>query len=207
MSEIIVVQGYAGAGKSTISKRISRLAHNGIRIGHVSAGMRLRAIRTGAEPSRYASLINSPDAPSPLPDEVVNGAIFEQVNPADHALTLIDGYPRHESGVDVFTKALRAGGHRLLGCLCLEVTQQTSVDRILSRGQREGELLKGASLAEFAVRRYVNDATQVQAAVSLLGGIAPVEHIDANGSIDELFQRSLETLERLGVVPVDLAGN
>lgn len=54
MSEIVVVQGYAGSGKSTHSEHFSQNQYNGESITHVSAGMRLRAIRTGAEESRYA---------------------------------------------------------------------------------------------------------------------------------------------------------
>lgn len=199
MSEIVVVQGYAGSGKSTHSEYLSQRIYNADPIVHVSAGTRLRAIRTGLEPSKYADLINHPDAPSPLPDEVVNGAMFEQVNPAPNGLTLIDGYPRHESGVDVFARAIEEGKHRLVGCVCLEVTQETSIARILSRGKRRGELVRANSLAEYAAQRYVADSTQTQAAVARLGELAPVERVDANADVDQVRQRFISAMGRLGI--------
>ncbi len=200
MSEIVVVQGYAGSGKSTHSQRLSQHTYNDKPVAHVSAGARLRAIRTGLEPSKYADFINHPDASSPLPDEVVNGAIFEQVNPARHGLTLFDGYPRHESGVEVFANALREGRHCLRGCICLEVTQEVSTSRILIRGERIGEVIRGNSLAELALKRYAADATQTQASVARLGELAPVERVDANAGIDEVRQRFFSAMGRLGIV-------
>jgi adenylate kinase family enzyme len=199
MSEIVVVQGYAGSGKSTHCERLSQdHLYNGESIAHVSAGTRLRAIRTGLDTSDYADLINDPHAPSPLSDEVVNGAMFERASPSEHGLTLIDGYPRHESGVEVFAHALRQGRHRLLGCVSLEVTQETSVARILSRGERRGELVKANTLAEFAVQRYQGDSTQTQAAIARLSRLAPIERVDANGDVNEVWQGFGVALGRLG---------
>lgn len=200
MSEIVVVQGYAGSGKSTHCERLSQdYLYNGEPIAHVSAGTRLRAIRTGLDTSAYADLINDPDAPSPLPDEIVNGAMFERANPSERGLTLIDGYPRHESGVEVFAHALRKGRHRLLGCVSLEVTQETSVARILSRGERRGEQVKANTLAEFAMQRYQRDTTQTQAAIARLSRLAPVERVDANGNVNEVWQEFGVALGRLGL--------
>jgi adenylate kinase family enzyme len=199
MSEIVVVQGYAGSGKSTHSEHFSQNRYNGEAIVHVSAGTRLRAIRTGIEDSRHAAFINDPEAPSPLPDEIVNDVIFENANPVRNGLTLIDGYPRHETGVGVFERSLRRERHRLLGSVCLEVTMNTSVRRILSRGERDGERIKGRDLADYARRRYRDDSTQTQRAVQRLERIAPVERVDANASVEEVRERFYQAMGRLGV--------
>lgn len=200
MSEIVVVQGYAGSGKSTHSEHFSRNTYNGENIAHVSAGTRLRAIRTGEEESRYAEIVNDPDAPSPLPDEIVNEVIFEKANPVPDGLTLIDGYPRHESGVDVFESALRQRQHRFLGTVYLEVTMNTSVSRILSRGKRDGERIKGKDLTDYARKRYKADETQTLHSVHRLGNIAPIERVDANASMEEVYERFYRAMGALGIL-------
>lgn len=199
MSEIVVIQGYAGSGKSTHSEHFSQNRYNNEAIAHVSAGTRLRAIRTGIEGSMHADFINNPDAPSPLPDEIVNDVIFENANPTRSGLTLIDGYPRHESGVSVFEQAIRREQHRLLGTVCLEVSMGTSVERILNRGERDGERIKGRDLADYARRRYRDDSTQTQRSVSRLERIAPVEHVDANASVEEVRERFYQAMGRIGI--------
>lgn len=142
--------------------------------------------------------VNDPDAPAPLPDEVVNNVIFEKATNRN-GLILIDGYPRHESGVDVFESTLREQQHRLLGSLCLEVTQKTSVDRILSRGERDGERVEGQDLSDYARRRYERDSTQTQRSIDLLARIAPVERVDANASVEEVREKFYTAMGRLGV--------
>lgn len=90
MSETIVVHGYVGSGKST---QCSRLVSEGVsgasRVQHVSAGNRLRGIRNGTEASKFSQYINDPDAPSPLPDWIVEGAVFEAIDSND-SLALIE---------------------------------------------------------------------------------------------------------------------
>ena len=198
MSEIVVVHGYAGSGKSTQSGRlVGRYMYGGRPITHVSAGMRLRAIRTGAELSIHAGLITSPEAPSPLPDSVVNDVIFERV--AMGGLSLVDGYPRHEGGVDVFLQSVDREKHRLLGCICLEVSQETSVGRILGRGVRQGERVAADSLREFAAQRYRDDESRIGAAMARIEISAPIERVDANGDIEETWDRFAIALGRLGL--------
>lgn len=199
MSEIVIVQGYAGSGKSTHSEHFSQNNYNDTYIAHVSAGTRLRAIRTGVEKSYYADIINNPTAPSPLPDEVVNAVILEKANPARNGLTIIDGYPRHESGVSVFEHAIKQRHHFLLGVICLEVTMDTSVSRILGRGKRDGEHIKGLDLADYARKRYEDDSTQTQRSISRLERIAPVERVDANAGIEEVRERFYCAMDRFGI--------
>jgi adenylate kinase family enzyme len=106
MAGIVIVLGCVGAGKTMHSKRFSQeYTYNDEPIYHVSVGEYLRAIRSGHEASKYSSFINDPHAPSPLPNRIINGVLFEHVDELKTGLAFIDGYPRHQSGVEAFLRS------------------------------------------------------------------------------------------------------
>ena len=166
---------------------------------HISAGNRLRSIRTGLVISTYERIINSPDAPSPLPDEVVSGAILESViEPGNNnALVLIDGYPRHPTAVEAFRDELANRSHRLLGTIALQVSLETSVQRILQRGERAGEKIKADTLQEFAVQRYILDRNTPNIAIDSLAEFAPVEIVDSSGERDVVYENFRKSIANL----------
>lgn len=197
MPEIIVVHGYVGSGKST---QCSRLASSGLdetRVQHVSAGNRLRGIRTGIELSEYSSYVNVPDAPSPLPDSVVEGVIFEAIDGDDSTLALVDGYPRHPQSIESFHAAIRKKHHRLLGTIALQVPENVSVGRIMARGKRDGEKVQGADLQEFAKHRYLLDIQTTSLAIAALSKITPVRFIDATEDVSTVYSRFVEEVKYL----------
>lgn len=200
MAEIIAVQGYAGAGKTTHSEYV-RLHHmyKGLPIEHVSIGSRLRAIRTGKEASRYAGLISDFEA-RPLTDEVVTNVVFEKIDQISDGLVLVDGYPREKSGVSTLVEAMHQGNHQLLGSLWLQVTREASITRLLARGRREGENLRENSLEEEAERRYRRDGPRIEAAMRRLGEIASVQVVDVNVGIEEARERFITAAGQLGAV-------
>lgn len=205
MSEVIVVHGYAGSGKTTQCERIATEGFNESTVQHISIGKRLRAIRLGAAASRFYEDIISRPRDSDLPDDIANGIVFESLEETEEAdLVLIDGYPRRARTVGLFHDSLQEGGHELLGTVFLRISEQTSIDRVLERGEREGEELKGESLQEDAERRYPRDAQTVHRAINALGAIAPVERIDANGEEDEVYVRFKAALGRLALQKANL---
>ena len=181
MAEIVVVHGYAGAGKSTHCSKLEQEGFMTSSVQHISAGNRLRGIRTGLEHSMYEQIINAPDAPSPLPDEVVSSALLESIEQSGdkNLLVLIDGYPRHPLAVEPFRDELVRRSHLLLGTLALQVSLETSVARILHRGERSGEKIKADTLEEFAIQRYELDKKTTNVAIEALSHLAPVEIIDS----------------------------
>lgn len=199
MAEIVVVHGYAGSGKSTQCEKLAELKYAEEPIAHVSAGNRLRAIRTGVEDSKLAARIISWTDPSPLPDEIVNEAMFESINTTAAGLFLIDGYPRHPSAINMFRGAVRASGHSLRGCINLTVSEEVSVERILGRGQRPGERLRGDSLEAYARWRYQEDTAKTQATVDYLGASIPVELVAADTSVELVTPRFIAALGNLGL--------
>lgn len=200
MTELIVIHGYPGAGKSTQATRLLHDASFEKKPLHVSAGNRLRDIRTNTIPSRHATFINSPDAPSPLPDTIVNDIIFEPVDTApDSTLALIDGYPRHPSAIDVFTNYAEQHGHTYLGVVVLEITLQTSIDRIISRGIRPGEKMKDRSFIELGKKRFEDHKKLTLSAIDQLAKHGPVEQLDANDSEDVVWGRFRASIGKLAL--------
>jgi len=200
MAEVIVVHGYAGSGKSTQCSRLEKEGYFESPVQHISAGNRLRSIRTGLTTSAYGPLINHPDAPSPLPDEVVSGAILEAVfqEPENYnTLVLIDGYPRHPTAVEAFRNELVNRSHRLLGTIALQVSMGTSVERILQRGERTGEKIKADTLQEFAIQRYELDRNTTNIAIETLAEFAPVEIVDSSGERDVVYKNFRKSIANL----------
>ena len=200
MAEIVIVNGYAGAGKSTQGTRLAREGFNGITVHHVSAGNRLRDIKTGRSPSRFSADINLPNAPSPLPDEVVNGVVFEAISgdPYD-TLVLMDGYPRLPGAVAIFHNMLQAEGHQLIGTIAMEILRETSIERVLTRGGRAGEIIKEGDLEWYAAHRYDEYSLTTTLAIGELGLLAPIERIDAGRDIDAVYLDFKAALGRLTV--------
>lgn len=197
MTEIVVVHGYVGSGKSTQCSRLASDGLNEVTVQHISAGNRLRGIRTGSEPSEFSRYINAPNAPSPLPDWVVEGTILEAINNGDNLLTLVDGYPRHPKAVESFRESVLRDQHRLLGTVALQLSMDVSIERIVARGKRDGEQVKGSDIREFAEYRYKLDIQTTNLAIDALSQIAPVRFIDAADDIPTVYSRFVAEIEDL----------
>lgn len=197
MSEIVVVHGYVGSGKSTQCSRLASAGLNEVTVQHISAGNRLRGIRTGSEPSEFSRYINDPNAPSPLPDWVVGGTIFEAISNNDSSLALVDGYPRHPEAVESFAESVLRNQHRLLGTVALQLSMDVSIQRIVARGKRDGEQVKGSDIREFAEYRYQLDIQTTNLAINALSQIAPVRFIDATDDIPIVYSRLVAGIEDL----------
>lgn len=197
MSDIIVVHGCPGAGKSTHAKRLAEARSGSPGIYHISAGERLRAIRTSSYNSRYRAQVNDPNAPAPLNHLLVTKVVFEDIALCPPcSLVLVDGFPRLPEAVTPFLEAIREGNHKLLGCLYLEVSQDTSMRRMAIRGPRGGERYQGSTL-EIAAIRYQEFITATKEAIRLLGELAPVIQINAESNeqgVWELFEKAVSRL-------------
>lgn len=200
MAEVVVVHGYAGSGKTTQCGRIAEEGLGTTTVRHISIGNRLRAIRTEAVASRFSDAISSPNLPSPPPDDIINGVVFDAIaEPPARDMILLDGYPRYPQTVELFHDSLQANSHELLGTVFFWISQETSIERALARGQRQGDRIKHSDLLDHITYRYRHDAQTVHRATRALGAIALVEHIDASGDKEDVHARFRTALGKLAL--------
>lgn len=186
MAEIVVVHGPPGSGKSEHSKLLKAQGLPGTLVGHVSAGDRLRAIRTGGIASAYRDVVNpAPGQRILLDHAIMTGMIFEYINMRpDASIVLVDGYPRFAEAIDGFIEAAQANNHSLLGCVNLEISRRVSLERVLGRGTRNGEVDVSSSLAE---KRYQEHLDFTLGAIGMLGGVTEVINVDAEPPMEVVW--------------------
>jgi hypothetical protein len=72
-----------------------------------------------------------------------------------------------------------------------------SIERIVARGKRDGEQVKGSDIRKFAEHRYQLDRQTTNLAIDALSQIAPVRFIDATGNIPTVYSRFVVDIEDL----------
>ena len=196
MTDIIVVHGTPGAGKSTHSIKLAQFSLDERPIFHISAGNRLRDVRIGEFNSAFNAEINNPNAPMLLDHQIVNGVIFEYISqcPPD-SIVLVDGYPRFTDAIDLFVEAIKEGGHKLLGCINLSISLETCMSRLSGRGSRRGERI--GNTRDFVEKRFSDHLTYTTEAVNKLEEIVPVINIDAESNEQVVWESVNEAVRRL----------
>lgn len=198
MAEVIVVHGYPGSGRTTQCKRVARDGFDGRPVRHVSVGDRLRAIQSREVVSDFSPYILTSPTPSHLPDDIVNSVVFEALGtPEADELLLIDGYPRYTHAVDIFRASLKARNHTFLGTVALEISLNTSLDRVLSRAHRIGDATDDAIRESETIFQYNRHFQTTRFALLGLSALAAVEVIDATSDEDTVHNHFTDALGRL----------
>ena len=155
MTNIIVVHGPPGSGKSDHSRKLSQYSLDDRLIFHFSIGDHIRDIRTGNSNSAFKDCeINDPATPEYTKHQEVNGIVFEYVNECPrNSIVIVDGYPRFPEAIGFFKHSIEASNHNYLGCINLRVSQETSVVRLSTRGVRSGERIFSIT-SDFVENRY-----------------------------------------------------
>ncbi len=200
MAEIVVVHGAPGSGKTTHSEKLSHISYKDRPVLHISAGDRIRDIRLGEANSVHEDIVKDPNAPFLLQDHsIVNGIVFEYVSECpSNSIVLIDGYPRFAGAISVFTESIHKGGHKLLGCINLNISQETCISRLAIRGVRKGErTIYTGNLVEKAIRRYSEYVDYTMVAVEEFGKITSIVSIDAEPNVEVVWQSFSEAFTEL----------
>lgn len=183
MSEIVIVHGPPGSGKTTHAKELSDTR---IDIGHISAGVLIRDIRSGVKRSIFETEIishaqDNKDA-TPLKNEIVNAIVLEQLALFSGAQTvLVDGFPSFIDSCRIFMQSIEKRGDTIAGCINLTVSEETSISRQLERGKRKSEK-GGENMNEevFAKKRYQKHIVNTIPVINILRESCKIVEIDAN---------------------------
>lgn len=185
---LIIVHGPPGAGKGTVA---GRFANEHAYARHISAGDTIRAIARGDISSRNADALRVANEHGRLlADEVSSDIVLEAVRSSpDTTLSLVDGYPQRRGEIDVLVQRSKEEGINILGAICLDVTIDTSIDRMARRGLRSGEVLgDDADTLMYYRQRYERFMAGYGATMEYLSAEVQVTRLDANTRKNKLYE-------------------
>lgn len=187
----IVLFGAPGAGKGTQAAKLSAKYN----INHISTGEVIRdEIRRGTEMGR--SVQDYISRGELAPDELVIGMIAEYVKShGESAGNIFDGFPRTTPQAEAFDRIMKENGLQVDVMLELSVPEEELVQRLLLRGKDSGR----ADDADESVIRNRIDVYNAQTAVvaDYYRNQNKYTSVDGIGTIDEIFERICEQLDKL----------
>ena len=129
-TEIILLGGAPGSGKSSIAKRVvERNTPQGIR--HLSIGDLKRSIVAGEIPSAFAELLQQREHPDrktgAAPSEAMTGIMEEFILAQPENLTIVDGFPRYMDRVVPFKESMHKIGANVLALCVVKVDESILV--------------------------------------------------------------------------------
>jgi len=197
MSNIIVLHGTPGSGKTTHASKFKELYPT--EVEHISIGNRLRSIQSGGVKSRFKSNIDKQAETlaqsAPINHEIVNGVIFEFIEQCPSiASILVDGYPRFLDQLPLFFKSMDIQKNNYLGIINLFISKSTCVERLTGRGKRPGE--KNVT-EDFALWRFNEYQTHTIPTIAQLGTNSNMIDIDAEPSIDVVWAAFFNSAQQL----------
>ena len=187
----IVLFGAPGAGKGTQAAKLSAKYN----INHISTGEVIRdEIRRGTEMGR--SVQDYISRGELAPDELVIGMIAEYVKShSESAGNIFDGFPRTTPQAEAFDRIMKENGLQVDVMLELSVPEEELVQRLLLRGKDSGR----ADDADESVIRNRIDVYNAQTSVvaDYYRNQNKYTSVDGIGTIDEIFERICEQLDKL----------
>lgn len=177
----VVLLGPPGAGKGTQAVLLSEK----LGVPHISTGDLFRAnisqqTALGQEAQKYL------DAGDLVPSEVTNQMVESRVAEPDATTGFVlDGYPRTVDQADALTKILSGIGTELDAVLCVVVSEDTVVERMLTRGRDDDN----EEVIRNRLRVYRDETAPL---LEYYDGI--ILSVDGVGEVDEVNARALAAL-------------
>lgn len=144
-TEILLLGGAPGSGKSTIAQRLIELdlIPNA---RHLSIGDLKRSITNGDTPSAYAEMLQQKAHPDrktgASPSEAMTGIMEEFILAKPDSLVLLDGFPRYMDRVEPFKQSVKKIGASVIGLCVVTIEDELAIERLEARQEREGQKLK-----------------------------------------------------------------
>ncbi|HEY9144103.1 MAG TPA: adenylate kinase [Arenimonas sp.] len=183
----LVLLGAPGSGKGT---QASRLREH-LQVPHVSTGDLLRAaVKAGTPLGLQAKAVMESGAL--VSDEIVLGMLEERLTAGDTGNGFIlDGYPRNLVQANALDALLKKLDQPVDIAVQLDVEAELLVERIAGRAQVEGRADDTPEAVRNRLKIY-NEATAP--VVDFYRNTGRLACVNGVGSVDEVFQRILETL-------------
>ncbi|MDZ7692100.1 MAG: adenylate kinase [Balneolaceae bacterium] len=183
----IIIFGPPGAGKGTQAQKIAEEYD----IPHLSTGEIFRtAIKNETKlGKKVKSILDSGDL---VPDETVVDLVEEELekNQYDEGY-ILDGFPRTVPQAEAFDAYLESNDEALDSFLVLQVPEDELIERILSRGEGRSDDTKEGIKNRLEV--YHSETAPV---LKYYEDQDKVEKINGVGSIEEIFSRITNTLDK-----------
>lgn len=183
----LVLLGAPGSGKGTQAARL----REHLQVPHVSTGDLLRAaVKAGTPLGLKAKAVM--EAGGLVSDEIVLGMLEERLTAGDTGNGFIlDGYPRNLVQANALDALLRKLEQPVDIAVQLDVEAELLVERLAGRAQVEGRADDSPEAVRNRLKVY-NEATAP--VVDFYRNTGRLACVNGVGSVDEVFQRILETL-------------
>src|SRR5690606_37367571 len=183
----LVLLGAPGSGKGTQAARL----REHLDVPHISTGELLRAaVKAGTPLGLQAKAVMESGAL--VSDEIVLGMLEERLTAGDTGNGFIlDGYPRNLVQANALDALLKKLSQPVDIAVQLDVDAELLVERIAGRAQVEGRADDTPEAVRNRLKIYNEATAPVVDFYRNTGRLACVKGV---GSVDEVFQRILETL-------------
>jgi adenylate kinase len=186
----IVIFGAPGSGKGTQSEKL--IEKYGLT--HISTGNVLREeIANGTELGILAEKYISKG--HLVPDEVVIDMLADVLDHKEISNGVIfDGFPRTLAQGEALDKLLKDRKEEITAVVNLEVPETELIERMLKRGLQSGRSDDNIETIKSRLEVYKNQTSPLKDYYESTGKLI---HIIGNGTIDEIFNRISEAIDRL----------
>ncbi len=175
---IILIQGKPGCGKSTCCR--SAVTDGSQNMRHLPVGERFRGILQGkiASPLRSPLQEGAHDAMRYVlpPHNLVHAVVREYIKQQGSGIILVDGFPKEPEMLPLIRSDASSGLLHIAGLIVVDIDDQTSIERQLSRGVR-GALHERYD-ATVAQRRVEEFNTVTVPVIDELSSEYPLVHIN-----------------------------
>ena len=187
----IVIFGAPGAGKGTQSDKL--IEKYGL--GLISTGDVLRSeIKNGTELGKTSK--GYIDQGQLIPDELmidILASVYDSFG-ADHKGVIFDGFPRTIPQAEALKKMLAERGHEVAAMIELFVPEDELMKRLLLRGQQSGR----SDDNEETIKKRLNVYhSQTAPLIDWYEKEGIHRHVEGLGTIDEIFGRVCEVVDKL----------